>query len=137
MSVIAYGESANKSKETVLDMCFVAHNYMLIATSERTYHVHVSDVMVAAADKNKNASLPKMACIGEDEDDNGDNDEHMDALEFMTSSGDNGKRSVIAQPTYVESVSENQTAYQDDVVANKFIYYNNLICMLVYFIFNF
>jgi hypothetical protein len=41
---INYNKSkSNKTKEAVLDMCFIPNDYLLISTVERNYFVHLHD----------------------------------------------------------------------------------------------
>ena len=44
IACINYNRSkSNKSKEAVLDMCFIPNDYLLISTLERNYCVHLNE----------------------------------------------------------------------------------------------
>jgi len=114
LSVIEYGQTSKNVKESVLSMCFVPNDFLIIATDANNYYIKLDEKMFWG--KNK---------ITETIDENMSNEE---AINFLTSAPESQrKKTFAANVVLIENTSDQNISFKDEIRSNKIVFYKKVL----------
>jgi hypothetical protein len=110
LGVIEYGQAIENTKESVLSMCFIPNDFLVIATEKKHYSLQLNDNMLLKT--NDNAQVVTDVDMSS-----------QDAIEFLTTVPESQKnKKYKALLIEIENKSDQDKPFIDSFVANKLLF---------------